>query len=95
MYKDRLFKIGCLSFSFKGGIWFSSTLAWSAGLLDRLLSTLSDGRIVTGEILQLAIVTAVLVSWFYLKPASQPRGDLFRGIDEMLNPDPGDKSIKS
>lgn len=85
MYKDRLLNFGGFSFSFKGGIWLLGALAWSLGLLDRIIFTLSDGHIVTQEVLQLILLTAVLVSWFYLKPSSRLSGKFPTEIDEIIN----------
>ncbi|PSF36248.1 hypothetical protein C7H19_13655 [Aphanothece hegewaldii CCALA 016] len=85
MYKDKLLNFGGFSFSFKGGLWLLGALAWSVGLVDRIISILLDGHIVSQEILQLIIITAVLVSWFYLKPSSRLSGDFSTGIDEIIN----------
>jgi hypothetical protein len=91
MYRDRLLNFGGFSFSFKSGIWLLGALAWSLGLLDRIISTFSDGHIVAKEVLQLILLTAVLISWFYLKPSSRLSGKFPTEIDEIINLESQDK----
>lgn len=85
MYRDRLLNLGGFSFSFKGALWTLGAIAWTVGLFDRLISIFVDGHIVTQEIFQLLIITAVLISWFYLKPSSRLKGNFSTGIDEIIN----------
>lgn len=85
MYKDRLLNLGGLSFSFKGVIWSLCALALSVGLLDRIIAIFQDGHLIASKLLQLLVITAILISWFSLKPSSRLNGNFATGIDEIIN----------
>ncbi|GFE70167.1 hypothetical protein [Chroococcus sp. FPU101] len=62
--------------------------------MDRLISIFIDGHLIAPEILQLLVITAVLISWFYLKPSSRINGNFATGIDEIINLEPSLVPIK-